>query len=112
MTQSLIVFAALQLASLAIILAFTALERLHSGAERLGSKRPAKIGTRLTQGPRRKQRRGRLSSRGLTSLRTPAAAAGGLAASNTGHTRGFDISRGLNADRDGYRAKPCALPAT
>ena len=112
MTQSLIVFAALQLASLAIILAFTALERLHSGAERVGSKRPAKTGARPIRGARRKQRRGQLASLGPTSLRAPAAAAGGLAASNTGHTRGFDMSRGLNADRNGYRAKPCALRAT
>jgi len=112
MTQSLIVFAALQLASLAIIVAFTALERLHSGVERVGGKRPAQTGTRLTQGPRRKQRRGQRAARGLMSLRAPAAAPGGLAASNTGHSRGFDSSRGLNADRDGHRAKPCALRAT
>src|SRR5262245_12493521 len=109
MTQSLIVFAALQVASLAIILAFTALESLRSGRERLDETLAAKAGTRLGRGPRRKQRRRQQPVRGLTSMHT---AARGAAGSNNGHRHGFRISRGLNADRDGHSAKPFALRAT
>jgi len=90
MTQSLIVFAALQVASLAIILAFTALESLRSGTERFRGKRPAKAGQGRARGPRRKQRHGRNPSRGLTSLRKAAAAGRGRAGSNQGHRRFFD----------------------
>jgi hypothetical protein len=111
MTQSLIVFAALQVASLAIILAFTALESLRSGPERLHAKPPATAGTRLTRGARRKQRHGLNRLRGPTPLRAAAAAARGAAGSNV-HRGGFEISRGLNADRDGHNAKPFALRAT
>src|SRR5262245_11585114 len=112
MTQSLIVFAALQIASLAIILAFTALESLRSGRERLDETLAAKAGTRLGRGPRRKQRRGQQPVRGLTSMHTAAAAARGAAGSNNDRRHGFRISRGLNADRDGHSAKPFALRAT
>ena len=112
MTQSLIVFAVLQVASLAIILAFTALESLRSGTERLRGKRPAKAGPDLAQGPRRKHRHGRNPSRGSTSLREATAAGRGRAGSDQGHRRFFETARGLNADRDDHNAKPCALRAT
>jgi len=102
MTQSLIVFAALQVASLAIILAFTALESLRQGTEGFGGVLPSKARMRLSRGPRRKHRRGRHASRGLNSAR---GAARGLAGSAKGHRRFFDISGGLNADRNDHGAK-------
>jgi hypothetical protein len=112
MTQSLIVFAALQVASLAIILAFTALESLRSGTERFRGERPAKAKTGLARGARRKQRHGGKPPRGLTWLREAAAAARRRAVSDQSHRRSSTIRGGLDAERDDHNANPCALRAT
>jgi len=105
MTQSLIVFAALQIASLAIILAFTALESLRSGTTGVHGTLPAKARTRLSRAPSRKQRHGRNQYDKATARR-------GRAGFQQSHKRFSDHARGLNADGDDRGAKPWALRAT
>jgi hypothetical protein len=105
MTQSLIVFAALQIASLAIILAFTALESLRSGTAGVHGNLPTKAGTRLSRASSRKQRHGRNQSHKATAGR-------GRAGFQHSQKPFFDNARGLNADGDDRGAKPWALRAT
>jgi hypothetical protein len=112
MTQSLIVFAALQIASLAILLAFTALECLRPGSAGVHGKLPAKAGLRLNRASSGKQRPGRNRSRMLAALHNKATAGRGRAGFQPSHKRFFDTARGLNADADERGAKPWALRAT
>src|SRR6185295_15126701 len=106
MTQSLIVFAALQVASLAIILACTALESLRTGTERFRGERPAKAKTGLARGARRKQRHGANPPRGLTWWREAAAPARRRAVCDKSHRRSSRTRGGPASARDTHNANP------